>query len=665
MGALRPLRRGAALSLLLLPTALLLLLLAYRLPRIAYFDFDQPPRSFEFAGFSGREQFADGRPFRWSRPQALITIPNPGRGPLLWQAVLAAGPRGTVPLTVTAGGSRLAPFVVQAEPRVYHFLALQRQRGQQVALELSAPLARDTNADRKIGVAVGPLRLGVGLLYPPPLLVAALALAGIGAFALLLQAGTAPLAALATVLAIQGLFAVADSLWLWRWGISIRLLGILGGGALLAVLVERWLVPSGKQHPSVPAGWWATSGWAGILRREGLAFTTLLLVIVLSRLPLISLSDPTGDINAAVDRIALLMSKGFAQAYRGGNDYLALRHYMLLGLGTLGTLLGISITMPLSFGAAVLFKGPQLVADALSIMVIYGVARRWRSAWGAFAVAALYALTPPVWINAAWWGQVDSILILGMLLALVLIERSAIWAWLAWALAVQVKPQPIMLLPVLGVATVSLQRAGGVLRGGLTALVAVVLGALPLVLAGQTGGLLQAYEESVGRFPYTSVSAYNLWSLLHGVRLVRDEAPLLFGLSSLQVGLGLLAVVVMLTCLGLLQRADLTARLEAGALLALAFFVLTTQMHQRYIVFVFPLLALRVASAPYLAASYLLLALSGTLNIFGTLPPLPLLQQAISTSSLPTLAALINLSVLLFLLGHFLLLTRRKEESPP
>jgi Gpi18-like mannosyltransferase len=666
--------KATAPAVLLALGALFAALLAFALPRIARFDFDQPPRVFAFSRFSGTERLPDGRPFRWSRPTATLTVPNPGVGVLRWQLVLAAGPRPTVPLTLTVGGYALPPIAVAPEPRVYTFLAPQHKQGSAVTLALAAPSARDSEANRALGVAVGPLVFNtLGRALPPGLFVLALVLASLGAYALTRQAGLPLFVALALILGVQLLYALAEALWLWRWGLSPRLLALLGFGALAAVAVERWLLPredkqinrqangSGrKQNEYRLPGQRATRNAQRIVA-PWLPFALLTVLVLITRLPLLGLSDPSGDINTAADRAVLLSNEGLSQAYRRGNDYLALRQYLLLGLGTLAQTLGLSLDEPLSYRAAALLKTPQVLADLAVVLLVYQVARRWRSQRGALGLSALYALTPPIWMNAAWWGQVDSILILGMLLALVLLgptmpnqqtlaisnnAQRAAWSWLAWGLALGVKAQPVLLLPALAAATLRLQRARGLLIGACTALAALVLGALPLIWAGQMAGLLTAYEGAVGRYPYSSVSAYNLWSLLHGVRGMRDDVPAALGLTPLQWGLLLLTAVCLVVVIALLRRADLPIRFTAGAALALAFFALTTQMHQRYLVFAFALLVLCAAHTPRLVPVYALLAVSATINVFGTLPFLPSLYEAINASPLPTLAALVNLGVL-------------------
>jgi len=57
--------------------------------------------------------------------------------------------------------------------------------------------------------------------------------------------------------------------------------------------------------------------------------------------------------------------------------------------------------------------------------------------------------------------------------------------------------------------------------------------------------------------------------------------------------------------------------------LALAFFALPTQIHERYLFLALAFLTLRIASAPWILLPYLLLIATATLNILGTLSGLP------------------------------------------
>jgi len=121
-------------------------------------------------------------------------------------------------------------------------------------------------------------------------------------------------------------------------------------------------------------------------------------------------------------------------------------------------------------------------------------------------------------------------------------------------------------------------------------------------------------------------------------------------------GIALFGLVVAIVCLALMRRSDAPARAESAAVLALAFFALPTQIHERYLFLALAFLVLRIASAPLVMLPYLLLVVTATLNILGTLSGFaPAVYNYMSASQLSLWLAAINLLVLAVLIVHLLL----------
>jgi hypothetical protein len=185
----------------------------------------------------------------------------------------------------------------------------------------------------------------------------------------------------------------------------------------------------------------------------------------------------------------------------------------------------------------------------------------------------------------------------------------------------------------------------------------------PLILAGQLAGLLQSYDGSVGRFPRTTVAAYNLWFLVLDGGSARDTEFVFGTVSYRTVGMALFGLIAAIVCLALLRRSDAPARAESAAVLALAFFALPTQIHERYLFLALAFLTLRIASAPWVMLPYLLLTVTATLNIVGTLKGFaPVVYNYMSESQLSRWLAVINLLMLAALLVHLLLAAWRAPE---
>jgi hypothetical protein len=388
----------------------------------------------------------------------------------------------------------------------------------------------------------------------------------------------------------------------------------------------------------------------------------VLLLALAVRLPWLGAPDPVGDLELAARRMGLLYERGLQGAYVFDGDYVPLRLYLLAGLSRLVVLFGGDFTAPLPFVTKFFIKLPGLLADLAVISILYTWSLRWLPARRAALVAALYALAPPVWINVAWWGQVDTLLMLPLVGMVVLFERAGgRWAWLCWATALLIKPQAIVFAPLLYVATLRLHGSRGLAQGGALAVALVALVSTPLLLAGQGPGLALAYLGSVGRFPHLTAGAYNLWYLITLGDGGHDTALYIGGLGARTVGILLAGGVAALMGAALLRRADGPTRAEGAAVLALAFFALPTQIHERYLFLALAFLALCIASDERMVIPFVVLVFSATLNIFGTLDGfIPALTSIIADSPLPLLLAVVNLGTLALLTGHLLLHSYRQ-----
>lgn len=277
-----------------------------------------------------------------------------------------------------------------------------------------------------------------------------------------------------------------------------------------------------------------------------------------------------------------------------------------------------------------LVKLVPVAADMLLAWLLYDRARgRWARR-GAAGLAALYVLNPGVILDSAWWGQTDSLAALWVVTATVcLAEGRPVPGCMAVALALLTKLQTYFIAPLAAVALLRSARpaalAQGVLAGG-----SVMLGLFwPLVAAGSVLDVPAMYLRLVDRHPTVHVTAFNVWWLGRGWSGNRlPDATLLLGpWSYKQVGLTLLAGYTTFVLWTLWRRFDAADVPLAAAALGMAFFMLPTQIHSRYLFPVFPLLLLASIQRPRLLGAYAVLSLTFLLNqahlILPALGPLP------------------------------------------
>ncbi len=647
MSRTTPYRRpiwDAAVLLFLLGTAWALASLVYQPLRAAAFTMDALPVMLPYEGLHEREQFPDDpRVYRWTKGQGQVDLPNPG-GPVVVQVGLAGGTRSAVPVAIHAAGMTL-PFQVDAGLRTYALL-LPTTQGERLSLTVESPTFEARN--RTLGVVVSFISISGGGAVPAQVLLV-LVCATLGIYLLLRQVGVRLALAVPGVLLLQALVLVWQVAGGWRYGLFGPLLLLAGTSGLAALVLERW-------YPVAPAVPSLAPSPVTFSQRDGQIIALLLLVALAVRLPWLGAPDPVGDMELAARRMWFLHDYGLAGSYLYGGDYVPIRLYLLWGLSQLVQPLGGDFFAPLPAVTMTLIKLPGMLADLATVAIIYLWSRRWSGMRTAALIAALYTLSPPVWMNVAWWGQVDTLLMLPLLGTVLLLGRAnGRWSWLCWMVALLIKPQAIILAPLLFGATLRLHGSRGVLQGGALAVGLFVSACMPLVLAEQGPGLLQAYAGSVGRFPRLTIGAYNLWYLVSPGGAGVDDVPVLGPLTYRLLGILLLGCVALLVSVALLRRADGPMRVEGAAVLALAFFALPTQIHERYLFLTLAFLALRIAGDERMVLPYVILVFTATINILGDLDGfVPPAAAAITASPLPLLCAGVNLTVLLGLLVHLL-----------
>lgn len=267
---------------------------------------------------------------------------------------------------------------------------------------------------------------------------------------------------------------------------------------------------------------------------------------------------------------------------------------------------------------AALHKWPGVLADALTgALLCVVLARRMRLRWGA-GLGACYVLMPAGVYDSAVWGQVDGIHTLLMVASLELAARQRIaWMCAAAALAALFKAQALLLAPLWAVVLVDWARADGARWGKALLATAIPTALLLWPVRDALGGVWVAYAGAASQYPFVHLNGFSLWFLVAPVDdagalatlkgYVPDSARYL-GVPARLWGMGCLVATWVFVAVALWRqrmrcanREKPTAQAPAAApmpeeglrwaarVLPLAFFVLSTQMHERYL---FPAIAL-------------------------------------------------------------------------
>jgi len=314
-----------------------------------------------------------------------------------------------------------------------------------------------------------------------------------------------------------------------------------------------------------------------------------------------------------------------------------------------------------------LIKLPPILLDVAVAYVIYRLVRGWtwpgtRSEPLALAAAALYLFNPISLYDSALWGQTDAagalILLLG---TAALVRGNSEGAAALAATAALVKPQfGVVLIPIVAAVLVKrhlLQVGSGPRRrpwaparladwlsseqGPLRLLTAVLAAwAAFFVIALPFGmGPLEYLDRmfgTAGGYGFLSVNAFNLWalvapegadSLAEGFSWNDDTVPLLGPIPGVAIGAVLLVAGFLWGTWRAAVRDDRWTLIVAVTFLAIAFFILPTRVHERYLFPVIALMPLLAVVSGRWALALLLLSIGAFIN-FHAILTLPLYGTA-------------------------------------
>lgn len=261
-------------------------------------------------------------------------------------------------------------------------------------------------------------------------------------------------------------------------------------------------------------------------------------------------------------------------------------------------------------------KLPAVLADvATAVLLLVFVSRISVHRHAPWIAGLGYALQPGVLYESAVWGQVDSIFGLAVLAALAA-ALSRRWLLMGFLLmtAMLTKFQAVVVLPVILAICVVERRI--VLR----ALLGALLASVPAFALLRSWPVLRAaadvYTHSSGFFPFLSMYAYNVWVALYGVgsRDHTDADAVLGPFTYRHIGLAVFAAITVVTVVIGVRRLRKATTLPArtwtvfagAAVMVYAFFLVNTEMHERYLFLLVPLGIPMIFAGPglrpYLAA---------------------------------------------------------------
>ena len=342
-------------------------------------------------------------------------------------------------------------------------------------------------------------------------------------------------------------------------------------------------------------------------------FLLIILFVLGIRLFLAYLPGMSVDMNNWLAWSGMLREVGPAKFYAqpGWTDYTPGFLYYLWLAGLALKALGGSLTQ-------FWVKVPIILADFSIGYLIYSVLRKKSEKLAILGFLAL-VFHPGILFSDSVFGQTDGLLALFLFLAAYFIgEKGNLLAgWISWGVALLIKPQAVSLLPILLIYCFKNFPLKKVIGGLLAGFIAVVLIGYPFFHANPLLGLPQLMLKMGRESTYTSFMAYNFWAWIPGM-FIQDSTSFL-GISYRLWGVIMwLAAILLISLRYLRGKTNRAAFYQAAGLSCLAFFLFTTRLHERYVLYAFPflLLAAILAKSRTWLLIYFFTGLLSLLNIY-------------------------------------------------
>ena len=238
-----------------------------------------------------------------------------------------------------------------------------------------------------------------------------------------------------------------------------------------------------------------------------------------------------------------------------------------------------------------LLKLPAILFDVLLCGVIYKKAAKETDGGKALTLSLLYALCPAILINSAVWGQVDAVFTFFLVLFLLTLSeekyrKSAVF----FSLAVLIKPQALLLSPLILLTLWEKRKNAGILKKFIVCILTFLgiffIFSLPFTVFKSPFYIINLYKNTLSSYPYASLNAFNFFTLIgaNGVSMKETFLGISYGTF------GTVGILFSILFAGyiFIKGKDRSRFFFAAALLISGIFLFGAKMHERYL---FPVIA--------------------------------------------------------------------------
>lgn len=352
----------------------------------------------------------------------------------------------------------------------------------------------------------------------------------------------------------------------------------------------------------------------------------------------------------------MVAENGFKNFYSNWSDYLPGYLYILSGLAIVEKWL---VSNNLLTSWEILYKLPSILADIGIAFFIYLIARKFISTNKALLISSLFMFNPSIFANSTLWGQADSFMTFFLISSFYfLLERKFLFSAILLGLGQIIKPIALFSLPVY--ILYMLKTNTSVKQIAFYLFIFSVIIIIAFIPFNQNGNLfsfiIERHSVTANTYPYTSVNAFNLWSVI--TKIWSSDNSTFIGITLHYWGYILFGLLYLTLSVVLIKSKSVSnfplLFSMALTLCYIGMFILLTRMHERHIFYGLGYLSILLASIPksgiILAVALFLVHL---VNLYypysqATLTPLNLPQSTIIFLSL------INVFVFLYFILYFI-----------
>lgn len=193
-------------------------------------------------------------------------------------------------------------------------------------------------------------------------------------------------------------------------------------------------------------------------------------------------------------------------------------------------------------------KLPGIIADILSTYAIYYLGRRYVPSQIAMVSATIFAFQPAIFYESAIWGQMDSVTLLFLILSVIfLIDKKYELSIVITALNCMMKPQGILLIPLIAFITLYNKAFKKIALGVLYSFILVFALTLPVTknFVNVIPWLFEHYTAQANLYPYSAIQSFNLWAI---TGLWQPDSRTILGVSHKLWGLVLYLIFYAFAC---------------------------------------------------------------------------------------------------------------------